>query len=51
MNDLQIEGQLIMEVHEMKFLGVIIDNKLSWKPHVRYICTKCAKGIGVILNA
>ena len=37
--------------HETKFLGVFIDNKLSWKPHIRYICTKAAKGIGVILKA
>ena len=27
-----------------------IDNTLSWKPHIRYICTKVAKGIGVILK-
>ena len=51
MDELQIEGKRIMEVHETKFLGVFIDNKLSWKPHIRYICTKVAKGIGVILKA
>ena len=51
MNELQIEGKQIMEVHETKFLGVFIDNQLSWKPHIRYICTKVAKGIGVILKA
>ena len=51
MDELQIEGKRIMEVHETKFLGVFIDNKLSWKPHIRYICIKVAKGIGVILKA
>ena len=51
MDELQIEGKRIMEVHETKFLWVLIDNKLSWKPHIRYICTKVAKGIGVILKA
>ena len=51
MYELQIEGKRIMEVHETKFLGVFIENKLSWKPHIRYICTKVAKGIGVILKA
>ena len=40
-----------MEVHETKFLGVFIDNKLSSKPHITYICTKVAKGISVILKA
>ena len=43
MDELQIEGKRIVEV--------LIDNKLSWKPHIRYICTKVAKGIGVILKA
>ena len=51
MDELRIEGKRIMEVHETKFLGVFIDNKLSWKPHIRYICTKVAKGFGVILIA
>ena len=31
-----------------KFLGVIIDKKLSWKEHISYICGKVAKGIGII---
>ena len=35
MDELQIEGKWIIEVHETKFLGVFIDNKLSWKPHIR----------------
>ena len=51
MDELQIEGKRIMDVHETKFLGVFIDNTLSWKPHIRYICTKVAKQIGVILKA
>ena len=29
---LQINGTIIPEVQETKFLGVIIDNKLSWIP-------------------
>ena len=28
---LQIDGHIINETHSTKFLGVIIDNKLSWK--------------------
>ena len=51
LDELQIEGNRIMEVHETKFFGVIIDNKLSWRPHKIYICTKVGKGIGVILKA
>ena len=51
MDVLLIDGKRIMEVSETKFLGVIIDNKLNWKPHIRYVCTKVAKGIGIILKA
>ena len=31
--NLQINGTIIPEVQETKFLGVIIDNKLFWIPH------------------
>ena len=46
-----INGSEISEVQTTKFLGVIIDNKLSWKPHIDYISTKISKSIGVILRA
>ena len=51
MDVLLIDGKRIMEVNETKFLGVIIDNKLNWKPHIRYVGTKVAKGIGIILKS
>jgi hypothetical protein len=31
---LSINGLLIKRVTETKFLGVIIDDKLSWRPHI-----------------
>ena len=40
-----------MEVTETKFLGVIIDYKLNWSPHITYISKKVAKGVGIILKA
>ena len=51
MDDIIIDGKQIMEVNETKFLGVIIDNNLNWKPHITYISEKVAKGIGIILKA
>ena len=51
MNDLLINGSRLSEVNETKFLGVIIDNKLNWSPHIMYISKKFAKGIGIILKA
>ena len=49
--ELKIDGEKLSEVDKTKFLGVIIDNKLSWKEHVNYICGKIARGIGVIIKA
>ena len=49
--NLKIDGIPLSEVETTKFLGVIIDNKLSWKEHTNYISGKIAKGIGIILKA
>ena len=32
----------------VKYLGVLIDENLSWKHHINYISTKISKGIGII---
>ena len=44
---IQLEGIDIERVHEIKFLGVIIDEKITWK-HVKYISTKISRSISVI---
>ena len=48
---LQICGEHIKEDFKTKFLGVILDNKLTWIYHIQYIKNKIAKGIGVICRA
>ena len=40
----------INEVQETKFLGVIIDNSLTWSSHIQYMKNKVAKGLGIILK-
>ena len=52
-NNLQllIEGETLDEVQTTKFLGVIIDNKLTWKYHIDSISGKIARGIGMIIKA
>ncbi len=47
-NNICIGGICTETVNKTKFLGVLIDNKLSWKDHIYYICNKIAKGIGII---
>ena len=32
------------------FLGVIIDYKLNWSPHIAYISKTVAKGVGIIIK-
>ena len=48
---LSIDGELINEVDKTKFLGVLIDNKLTWKQHIAYVSDKIACGIGMIIKA
>ena len=45
---IEISAQPITCVTKTKFLGVIIDNTLTWKEHISYICCKVVKGIGII---
>lgn len=48
---INIDNHLISEVKHTKFLGVYVDNKLSWKVHLNHICSKIAKGIGILYRA
>ena len=45
---LNLNGTEIEGVYETKFLGVIIDHKLCWKPHIQYIKGKLAKSVGIL---
>ena len=36
------------QVKETKFLGVIIDNKLSWLPHISYLENKLKVALGIV---
>ena len=45
---LEIDGTPVSHVTFTKFLGVYIDQNLSWNVHVNNLCKKIAAGIGVI---
>ena len=47
-NDIYIDGIEIDTVNHTQFLGVIIDNKINWSDHIKYICNKISKSIGII---
>ena len=46
-----ISGETILRVTHTKFLGVMIDDRLNWETHIKYIKGKIAKGLGVICKA
>jgi len=43
-----MSGQVLNIVEQHSYLGVIIDHKLSWQPHVDYVCGKTMKLIGFL---
>lgn len=45
---LHINNTPINRVYDTKFLGVIIDSKLTWGEHLHYIRNKVSRGIGII---
>ena len=48
---IKIDEANIMEVQCIKYLGVILDNKLSWIQHISYVKRKISKGIGIMYKA
>ena len=48
---LQMDDKIIKESPHIKYLGVILDNKLNCIAHIGYVKNKVAKGIGIICKA
>ena len=46
--NIKIEDNVINRVSHIKFLGVIIDERLSWKPHILSVCTTISQMTGVL---
>jgi len=49
--EVKIAGKCLSLVNSTKFLGIIIDSKLTWEGHINFIRKKIAKGIGIIHRA
>jgi len=45
---LYLNKQLISVTKEIKFLGVIFDNKLHFKAHIDYLKNKCLKSLNIL---
>ena len=48
---ISINGIDFIGVHVTKYLGVYIDEKLTWKDHMFYISNKLSKKIAIIYRA
>ena len=45
-----IDNIVIDQVHNTKFLGVIIHSNLTWHDHIKAISSKVSKSIGILLR-
>ena len=45
---LEINGIQLSQVNDVKFLGIMMDDKLTWKKHIEHISKKIAKSIGIM---
>ena len=46
-----INGHKLDVVDKTKFLGLVLDNSLTWKPHISYLTQKLSKSIGILAQA
>ena len=50
-NSIWINESIINSASHLKYLGVIIDSKLNWIPHIPYVKNKISKGMGIMFKA
>ena len=48
---IEINSYRIEQVRQVVFLGVILDEHISWKPHISHIASKISKSIGIIFRS
>ena len=44
-------GQLLTQTNANKFLGVYIDEHLTWKDYINYLCKQISKSMGMLLRS
>ena len=45
-----LDGQYIEQAFSVKYLGLMIDNNLSWHDHIEYIVGKISKNINILFK-
>ena len=46
-----MNDSIMNSASHLKYIGVIIDSKLNWIPHITYVKNKISKGIGIMFKA
>ena len=46
--DVKIKGVKIDRCYSIKYLGILLDEDLSWKPHISNLRKKLSQGVGII---
>ena len=49
--DLKIVNSVLKRQTSIKFLGVMLDENISWKGHIKTVENKLSKSIGLLCNA
>ena len=49
--DILMDNCILNVTRQIKYLGVIIDNKLNWIQHITYVKNQLRKGVGIIYKA
>ena len=50
-SDLYMGDSILTATYKLKYLGVIIDDKITWIPHITYVKNKVSMGIGIMFKA
>ena len=48
---MSLDGNPLNQVHVVNILGIFLDENLSWKSHISYICKKISKSAGIIFRS
>ena len=46
-----MDNVCLNKTESLKYLGMIIDHKLNWAPHIAHVKNSISKGVGIMLRA